>query len=99
VRAKLPRIPRPYPVRGDPVLRGGRRVAVGGEVVDRVIFLVIGLIGFRHAALRTAGAARLIGVVLGPNAEQQLPRALQIIDDSVKGLVDEEARGTPSRGT
>jgi putative tricarboxylic transport membrane protein len=62
--------------------------AVGGEVIDLVILLIIGLIGFGMRRYGLPVLPAVIGVILGPNAEQQLRRALQISDGSVTGLVN-----------
>jgi putative tricarboxylic transport membrane protein len=62
--------------------------AVGGEVVDLVILLIIGLVGFGMRRYGLPILPAVIGVILGPNAEQQLRRALQISDGSVTGLVN-----------
>src|SRR5690606_11603194 len=61
--------------------------AVGGEMIDLVL-LIIGLIGFGMRRCGLPVLPAVIGVVLGPAAEQQLRRALQISDGSVTGLVN-----------
>ncbi|NEB69210.1 tripartite tricarboxylate transporter permease, partial [Streptomyces fulvissimus] len=48
----------------------------------------IGLIGFGMRRYGLPVLPAVIGVILGPAAEQQLRRALQISDGSVTGLVD-----------
>ncbi|WP_037761900.1 tripartite tricarboxylate transporter permease [Streptomyces sp. FXJ7.023] len=88
VWAKLLRIPRPYLYAGIMFFAAVGAYAVGGEVVDLVILLVIGLIGFGMRRYGLPILPAVIGVILGPNAEQQLRRALQISDGSVSGLVD-----------
>src|SRR5690606_34352871 len=62
--------------------------AVGGEVTDLVILLAIGLIGFGMRRYGLPVLPAIIGVILGPAAEQQLRRALQISDGSATGLVN-----------
>lgn len=92
--AKLLRIPRPYLYAGILFFAAVGAYAVGGEAVDLVILLVIGLIGLigligygmRRYGLPVLPA--IIAVILGPAAEQQLRRALQISDGSVTGLVN-----------
>jgi putative tricarboxylic transport membrane protein len=86
--AKLLRIPRPYLYAGILFFAAVGAYAVGGEAVDLVILLVIGLIGFGMRRYGLPVLPAVIGVILGPNAEQQLRRALQISDGSVTGLVD-----------
>ncbi|CAM5657878.1 hypothetical protein STENM327S_08982 [Streptomyces tendae] len=88
VWAKLLRIPRPYLYAGIMFFAAVGAYAVGGEVVDLVILLVIGLIGFGMRRYGLPVLPAVIGVILGPNAEQQLRRALQISDGSVTGLVN-----------
>lgn len=88
VWAKLLRIPRPYLYAGIMFFAAVGAYAVGGEVVDLVILLVIGLIGFGMRRYGLPILPAVIGVILGPNAEQQLRRALQISDGKVSGLVN-----------
>ncbi|MFJ8822224.1 tripartite tricarboxylate transporter permease [Streptomyces sp. NPDC102467] len=88
VWAKLLRIPRPYLYAGILFFAAVGAYAVGGESLDLVILLVIGLIGFGMRRYGLPVLPAVIGVILGPNAEQQLRRALQISDGSVSGLVD-----------
>ena len=56
--------------------------------MDLVILLVIGLIGLGMRRYGLPVLPAVIGVILGPAAEQQLRRALQISDGSVTGLVN-----------
>lgn len=88
VWAKLLRIPRPYLYAGILFFAAVGAYAVGGEAIDLVILLVIGLIGFGMRRYGLPVLPAVIGVILGPNAEQQLRRALQISDGSVSGLVN-----------
>ncbi|MEU7577430.1 tripartite tricarboxylate transporter permease [Streptomyces sp. NPDC041068] len=84
--AKLLRIPRPYLYAGILFFAAVGAYAVGGEPLDLVILLVIGLIGFGMRRYGLPILPAVIGVILGPNAEQQLRRALQISDGGVSGL-------------
>ncbi len=86
--AKLLRIPRPYLYAGILFFAAVGAYAVGGEALDLVILLVVGLIGFGMRRYGLPVLPAVIGVILGPAAEQQLRRALQISDGSVTGLVD-----------
>ncbi|KOU54822.1 tripartite tricarboxylate transporter TctA [Streptomyces sp. MMG1522] len=88
VWAKLLRIPRPYLYAGILFFAAVGAYAVGGESLDLVVLLVIGLIGFGMRRYGLPVLPAVIGVILGPAAEQQLRRALQISDGSVSGLVD-----------
>ncbi|GLF96179.1 tripartite tricarboxylate transporter permease [Streptomyces yaizuensis] len=88
VWAKLLRIPRPYLYAGILFFAGVGAYAVGGEALDLVILLIIGLLGFGMRRYGLPVLPAVIGVILGPAAEQQLRRALQISDGSVSGLVN-----------
>ncbi|WP_228981971.1 tripartite tricarboxylate transporter permease [Streptomyces sp. DH12] len=86
--ARLLRIPRPYLYAGILFFASVGAYAVGGEALDLVVLLVIGLIGFGMRRYGLPVLPAVIGVILGPAAEQQLRRALQISDGSLMGLVD-----------
>jgi putative tricarboxylic transport membrane protein len=88
VWAKLLRIPRPYLYAGILFFAAVGAYAVGGEAVDMVILLVIGVIGLMMRRFGLPVLPAIIGVILGPGAEQQLRRALQISDGHVSGLVN-----------
>lgn len=88
VWAKLLRIPRPYLYAGILFFAAVGAYAVGGEAIDMVILLVIGVLGLMMRRFGLPVLPAIIGVILGPNAEQQLRRALQISDGSVTGLVN-----------
>ncbi|CAL9375832.1 tripartite tricarboxylate transporter permease [Streptomyces sp. enrichment culture] len=88
VWAKLLRVPRPYLYAGILFFASVGAYAVGGEALDLVILLVIGLIGFGMRRYGLPVLPAVIGVILGPAAEQQLRRALQISDGSLTGLVN-----------
>ncbi|MEU5683027.1 tripartite tricarboxylate transporter permease [Streptomyces venezuelae] len=87
VWAKLLRIPRPYLYAGILFFAAVGAYAVGGEALDLVVLLVIGLIGFGMRRYGLPVLPAVIGVILGPNAEQQLRRALQISDGDAGGLL------------
>ncbi|MGW4032206.1 tripartite tricarboxylate transporter permease [Streptomyces sp. NPDC004838] len=86
VWAKLLRIPRPYLYAGILFFAGVGAYAVGGEALDLVILLIIGLIGFGMRRYGLPVLPAVIGVILGPAAELQMRRALQISDGSFSGL-------------
>ncbi|MCF2437445.1 tripartite tricarboxylate transporter permease [Streptomyces thinghirensis] len=90
--------PRPYLYAGIMFFAAVGAYAVGGEVVDLVILLIIGLVGFGMRRYGLPILPAVIGVILGPNAEQQLRRALQISDGSVTGLVNTPFAVTGVRG-
>lgn len=88
VWAKLLRVPRPYLYAGILFFAAVGAYAVGGEPLDLVILLIIGLLGLLMRRYGLPVLPAVIGVILGPAAEQQLRRALQISDGSVSGLVN-----------
>ncbi|MCX2182589.1 tripartite tricarboxylate transporter permease [Streptomyces sp. SKN60] len=88
VWAKLLRIPRPYLYAGILFFAAVGAYAVGGAALDLAILLAIGLVGFGMRRYGLPVLPAVIGVILGPAAEQQLRRALQISDGSPAGLVD-----------
>ncbi|MCP3799183.1 tripartite tricarboxylate transporter permease [Allokutzneria sp. A3M-2-11 16] len=88
VWAKLLRLPRPYLYAGILFFASVGAYAVGGEVLDLVILLVIGLLGFMMRRFGLPVLPAVLGVILGPNAEQQMRRALQISDGHLSGLVN-----------
>ena len=88
VWAKLLRLPRPYLYAGILFFASVGAYAVGGEVLDLVILFVIGLLGFMMRRFGLPVLPAVLGVILGPNAEQQMRRALQISDGHLSGLVN-----------
>lgn len=88
VWAKLLRIPRPYLYAGILFFAAVGAYAVGGEPLDLVILLIIGLLGLLMRRYGLPVLPAVIGVILGPGAELQLRRALQISDGSLTGLVN-----------
>ncbi|MBN6035909.1 tripartite tricarboxylate transporter permease [Amycolatopsis sp. 195334CR] len=88
VWAKLLRIPRPYLYAGILFFASVGAYAVGGEVIDLVLLFIIGLIGFAMRRYGLPVLPAVIGVILGPSAEQQMRRALQLSDGELTGLVN-----------
>jgi putative tricarboxylic transport membrane protein len=60
---------------------------VSGQPVDLLVLLVIGAVGFLMRRYGLPVLPAIIGVILGPDAELQLRRALQIADGDVTTLV------------
>ncbi|MEJ2859563.1 tripartite tricarboxylate transporter permease [Actinomycetospora flava] len=85
--AKLLRIPRPYLYAGILFFACVGAYAVSGQPVDLIVLLVIGAIGFGMRRFGLPVLPAIIGVILGPDAELQLRRALQISDGDVTTLV------------
>ncbi|WP_442943887.1 tripartite tricarboxylate transporter permease [Nocardia sp. NBC_00508] len=87
VWAKLLSIPRPYLYAGILFFATVGAYAISADLVDLVLLLVIGVIGFVMRRFGLPLLPAIIGVILGPNAEQQMRRALQISDGDLGGLV------------
>ncbi|OZM71491.1 tripartite tricarboxylate transporter TctA [Amycolatopsis antarctica] len=88
VWSKLLQIPRPYLYAGILFFASVGAYAVGGEVLDLLLLFVIGLIGFAMRRYGLPVLPAIIGVILGPAAEQQMRRALQLSDGDLSGLVN-----------
>ncbi|RKN03235.1 tripartite tricarboxylate transporter permease [Streptomyces radicis] len=86
--AKLLRVPRPYLYAGILFFAAVGAYAVGGETLDLVILLIIGLVGLLMRRYGLPVLPAVLGAILGPAAELQMRRALQISDGSVSGLFD-----------
>ena len=87
VWAKLLQIPRPYLYAGILFFASMGVYVVNGSAVDLVVLLGLGALGL---VLRRYGlpiAPVVIGVILGPRAEAQMRRALQLSDGSLLGLL------------
>jgi putative tricarboxylic transport membrane protein len=85
--AKLLRVPRPYLYAGILFFACVGAYAVSGSPIDLVVLLAIGGIGFLMRRFGLPVLPAIIGVILGPDAELQLRRALQIADGDVTTLV------------
>ncbi|GAA2852333.1 tripartite tricarboxylate transporter permease [Pseudonocardia halophobica] len=85
--AKLLRIPRPYLYAGILFFACIGAYAVSGQAVDLLVLLGIGAVGFVMRRYGLPVLPAIIGVILGPDAELQLRRALQIADGDVSTLV------------
>jgi len=88
VWAKLLKIPRPYLYAGILFFASVGAYAVSGQVVDLIVLFVIGALGFAMRRYGLPILPAIIGVILGPAAEQQMRRALQLSDGSLSGLVN-----------
>ncbi|WP_436500125.1 tripartite tricarboxylate transporter permease [Actinokineospora sp. HUAS TT18] len=86
--AKLLRIPRAYLYSGILFFASVGAYAVSADVLDLVLLFAIGLVGFMMRRFGLPVLPAIIGVILGPNAEQQLRRALQLSDGDLSGLVN-----------
>jgi putative tricarboxylic transport membrane protein len=88
VWSKLLRIPRPYLYAGILFFASVGAYAVSGQVIDLIALFVIGVLGFAMRRYGLPVLPAILGVILGPAAEQQMRRALQISDGSLVGLVN-----------
>ena len=86
VWAKLLRIPRPYLYAGILFFASLGAYAVNASTIDLLLLLVFGILGFMMRRFGIPTVPAIIGVILGPRAEVQLRRALQISDGEVGGL-------------
>ena len=78
VWVKLLAIPRPWLYGGILVFATLGAYTLNGNVVDLVILWIIGLLGFGMRVLDVPVAPCVVGLILGPLAEQQFRRALAI---------------------
>ncbi len=88
VWAKLLRIPRPYLYAGILFFASMGVYVVNGSPIDLLILLGLGALGFLLRRYGLPIAPVVIGVILGPRAEQQMRRTFQLADGSVSGLVE-----------
>ena len=78
VWVKLLTIPRPWLYGGILVFATLGAYTLNNNVVDLVILWIIGLVGFGMRVLDVPVAPAVVGLILGPLAEQQFRRALAI---------------------
>ncbi|MBP2475823.1 putative tricarboxylic transport membrane protein [Crossiella equi] len=88
VWVKLLRLPRPYLYAGILFFASVGAYAVSGNVIDLVVLFFIGLLGFAMRRYGLPVLPAVLGVILGPAAELQMRRALQLSDGDVTGLVN-----------
>jgi putative tricarboxylic transport membrane protein len=86
VWAKLLHIPRPYLYAGILFFASLGAYTVNGSTVDLIVLFAMGLLGFLMRRYGIPVVPAIIGVILGPRAEVQLRRALQISDGDISGL-------------
>ena len=84
--AKLLHIPRPYLYAGILFFASLGAYAVNSSTVDLMVLLAMGLLGFLMRRYGLPVVPAIIGVILGPRAEVQMRRALQISDGEISGL-------------
>ncbi|MBO0983569.1 tripartite tricarboxylate transporter permease [Rathayibacter sp. SD072] len=84
---KLLQIPRPYLYAGILTFAVLGAYAVNFSTVDIVILLVVGVVGYFLRRFGYPVAPLVIGLILGPMAEAQLRRALQLSQGDLTALV------------
>ncbi|NYI04231.1 tripartite tricarboxylate transporter permease [Allostreptomyces psammosilenae] len=89
VWARLLRIPRPYLYAGILFFASLGAFAVNFQPVDLVILLALGLLGFLMRRFGLPVLPLILGVILGPMAEEQLRRTFQLSHGEVSGLWSE----------
>ena len=86
--ARLLRIPRSYLYAGILFFASLGTYANNANVFDLYLLLVVGALGFMMRRYGLPMLPAIIGVILGPFAEEQLRTALQISNGELSGLVD-----------
>jgi putative tricarboxylic transport membrane protein len=88
VWARLLHIPRPYLYAGILFFASIGGYAANSSTFDLWLLLLIGGLGFFMRRYGLPVVPAIIGVILGPAAEEQLRRALQISNGELSGLVN-----------
>jgi putative tricarboxylic transport membrane protein len=86
--ARLLRIPRPYLYAGILFFASLGSYAVDASTVDLLVLLLVGLLGVMMRRYGLPIVPAIIGVILGPRAEVEMRRALQISGGDISGLVN-----------
>jgi putative tricarboxylic transport membrane protein len=85
--ARLLRIPRPYLYAGILFFSSLGAYSVNASSFDLFLLLVIGALGFMMRRFGLPVLPAIIGVILGPFAEEKLRQALQISNGDLSGLI------------
>ncbi|SDI55694.1 putative tricarboxylic transport membrane protein [Sinosporangium album] len=85
--AKLLQIPRPYLYAGILFFASMGAYAVNAQPMDLALLLVLGLLGFGMRRFGLPVLPLIVGVILGPRAEQQGRRSLQLSGGELSGLI------------
>src|SRR4051795_11425274 len=88
VWARLLRVPRPYLYAGILFFASLGSYAANANTFDLFLLLLIGALGFMMRRYGIPLLPAIIGVILGPYAEQELRRALQLSNGQVSGLFE-----------
>jgi putative tricarboxylic transport membrane protein len=84
--AKLLRIPRPYLYAGILFFASIGAYAANTSTFDLWLLIIIGVLGFAMRRFGLPVVPAIIGIILGPTAEEQMRRALQLSNGEVSGL-------------
>jgi putative tricarboxylic transport membrane protein len=87
VWARLLRIPRPYLYAGILFFSSLGAYSVNASPFDLFLLLVVGALGFMMRRYGLPVLPAIIGVILGPFAEEKLRQALQISNGDLSGLI------------
>ena len=87
--ARLLQIPRPYLYAGILFFATLGAYSVNLQAFDLAILLVLGLLGFAMRRFGLPVLPLVIGLILGPRAEEQLRKSLQLSGGEVSGLWSE----------
>ena len=90
---KLLLIPRPWLYAGILVFSSLGAYTLNNNVVDLVLLWVIGLVGFGMRVLNVPVAPCVVGLILGPLAEQQFRRALAISQGDASVFITQPISG------
>ncbi|MET7330336.1 tripartite tricarboxylate transporter permease [Nonomuraea sp. NPDC005650] len=85
--ARLLRIPRPYLYAGILFFASMGAYAVNAQPFDLILLLVLGLLGFGMRRFGLPVLPLIVGVILGPRAELQGRRSLQLSGGELSGLL------------
>ena len=86
--AKLLRIPRTYLYAGILFFASLGAYAANASTFDLFLLLIIGALGFMMRRYGLPLLPAIIGVILGPFAEEELRRALQLSNGDLSGLIE-----------
>ncbi|GII96672.1 tripartite tricarboxylate transporter permease [Sinosporangium siamense] len=85
--AKLLQIPRPYLYAGILFFASMGAYAVNAQPLDLLLLAVLGLLGFGMRRFGLPVLPLIVGVILGPRAELQGRRSLQLTGGELSGLI------------
>ncbi|MFG1751093.1 tripartite tricarboxylate transporter permease [Streptosporangium sandarakinum] len=85
--ARLLRVPRPYLYAGILFFASMGAYAVNSQPLDLILLLLLGLLGFAMRRFGLPVLPLIVGVILGPRAELQGRRSLQLSGGDLSGLV------------